>query len=175
MFKFDYELLRRVNLVDQKNDSSADEARKAKAIRRIETFIEIKLQWKDIDVGRRQFSESYMGNIYFIEIWAEGLQIVKNVLRSKNVSGNQQKIRDDYVQILANYESRACNLRDQMVDAARQGLLEEDVLHSIQERWIRLDELLDWYYDSCSRDVDADEFPIFRSAPKWLVGVSNCR
>lgn len=173
MFLFDLELLKPVQVFDRKQVCSTDEARKAEADRRMEDFLEIKRQWKDIDSSQSQFNKSYLQDNYFVPVWVEGLRIVKEAIGSNKGSGNQIQKQSEYIRILTYYESLACNLRDQMVGTARQGLLEKEVLYSIQERWIRLDEILDWYYDFDNRHLGEDIPPTSRWAPKWSVQNSD--
>jgi hypothetical protein len=162
-------LVQRISAVESKCISSADEARKSEAVRRVEEFVEIKRQWRDINTCQSQFSQSYVQDNQFIPIWVEGLRIVQEALGSNNMSSNHIQKRSVYIGILARYEKLACSLRDKLVDTARQGLLKEEILFSIQERWLRLDDLLDWYYDMHNNHLDEDTPPVSRSTPTWLV------
>ncbi|KAJ4375780.1 hypothetical protein N0V83_001057 [Neocucurbitaria cava] len=166
LFSFDLELLRRV---ERKHASSSDEIRKNRAVPRVEEIFEIRQQWQDIELCRSQFSQSYVQDKLFIPVWVEGLRIVKEALRNNHVSGNHMKQRCDYMNILARYEKLACRLRDRLVDTARQGLLTNEVLMSTQERWIRLDGLLDEYHDTYNDHRDEDTSFAPRIAPKWSV------
>lgn len=131
-------------------------------------FHEVRRQWTDIDSNKRQFSQSYMHDTHFVTVWAEGLRIVREGLNS-----NSTQMQNVFTRILKEYESLACILRETMVDTADQGLLKKEVLYSIQDRWIRLDEILDWSYDLRNRDLDEDTSPTSRLTPKWLVSHSN--
>lgn len=134
----------------------------------MEECINIRRQWKEIDSGRQEFNELYMKSTHLIPLWREGLQIIKATLGSNQNSSNQSQ-RNAYRTILAEYESLADNLKTQMVDTAHQGLLETDVLISIQKRWTRLDDVVDWYYNMCNQKMDEDEPRVFRSSSTWLV------
>jgi hypothetical protein len=111
----------------------------------------------------------------FIPIWTEGMRIIKEVLNNNPNSSNQSGKRDAFARIIEEYESRADNLHIQMVDTAHRGLLDLEFLDSIQERWMRLDEIVKWYYDLCNRDIDEDEPQVFRRSPTWLVADSELR
>ena len=167
MFVLNLKLLHRVHIFDRNHVNSTDEVRKAEADRRIGDFYEVKRQWKDIDSNKSQFGQSYMQDTRFVPVWEVGLQIVREVLRNKNSPGNSTQKQSDFMRILTDYESLACSLRDQMVDTAHQGLLKKEVLYSIQDRWIRLDEILDWYYDLRNRDLNEDTPSMSRLSPKW--------
>jgi hypothetical protein len=169
LFLFDLALLRRIWVVERKYASSADEVRKNEAVRRIDEIDEVHSQWEMIDSGENQFSLSYVQSKHFIPIWVEGLGIVKEALRFDNMSSNHVKKRLDYMDIVTRYEQLAYGLRERLVDTARQGLLKNEILFSIQERWIRLDELLDWYYNTYNEHRDEDTPYMSRSAPTWLV------
>jgi hypothetical protein len=165
----------RVQKYHEKGASSADESRKAEGLRWIEDCIDIKQQWKDINSGQCQFSELYMKRNYFIPIWTEGMRIIKEVLNSNPNSSNQSGKRDAFARIIREYESRADNLQTHMVDTAHRGLFDLEFLDPIQERWMRLDEVIEWYYDLCNRDVDEDEPQVFRRSLTWLVADSELR
>jgi hypothetical protein len=169
LFALDFKLLQRVRAADRKHLNSADDARKIEANRRIGDFNEIQRQWKNINSNQSQFSQSYMQDPQFVPVWAEGLRIMKEALGSKSSSSNSIKKQSDFTDILIGYDGLACRLRDEMVGTAHQGHLEKEVLYSIQDRWIRLDEILDWYCDLYNRDLDEDTPPMSRSSPKWLV------
>ena len=103
----------------------------------------------------------------FVPIWKEGMRIIKEVLRSKQVSSNELKKRNDFARILAHYESLADDLQTQMVDTAHQNLFDPEFFNPIQERWMRLDETVKLYYDLCNLGVDEDEHPVFRRSLTW--------
>jgi hypothetical protein len=111
----------------------------------------------------------------FIPIWTEGLRIIKEVLNSNPNSSNQSGKRDAFARMIEEYEGRADDLRTQMVDTARQGLFDLEFLDPIQERWMRLDEIVKWYYDLCNRNVDEDEPQVFRRSFTWSVADSELR
>ncbi|ORY15962.1 hypothetical protein BCR34DRAFT_143714 [Clohesyomyces aquaticus] len=167
LFSLDLQLFLRVHAVNRKCTSSTDETRKAEAVRRVGDFMELKRQWRDIDSGQRQFRQSYVQDNSFVPVWVEGLRIVKETLRSINFSGKQDQKQREYMKILASYETLAGKLHDEMIDLARQGLLDKEVLFSIQERWIRLDEILDWYYDLLNGQIGEGVHPMSRAAPQW--------
>jgi hypothetical protein len=164
---FDIRLVHRVQKFHQKRVSSVDETRKAEALRWVEDCNDIRQQWKDIDSGQCQFSELYMKSDRFVPIWKEGMRIIKEVLRSKQVSSNESKKRNDFARILAHYESLADDLQTQMVDTAHQNLFDPEFFNPIQERWMRLDETVKLYYDLCNLGVDEDEHPVFRRSLTW--------
>lgn len=167
LFLFDLSLIRRVYAFHDKQRHSEDESHKIEANRWIEEYIEIKHQWKNIELGQGQFTQSYMEDRYFIPFWTEGLRIVKDALRDNRTSTNAIEKRSVFTRILTEYEKLACSLQEKLIDASRQGLLEKGVIISIQDRWVKLEEVLRWYYDSRNalRDEDsAYELPI---APTW--------
>jgi hypothetical protein len=165
--QFDLELVKRVQKFHQKPSSSMDETRKAEVLRLLEDCNDIRQQWRDIDSGKCQFSELYMTSDLLVPIWAEGLRIIKEVIRSKQVSNEQSNKRNVFARILLDYESRAGRLQEQMVDAARHGLLDPDFLNPIQGRWLRLDETIDLHYDLCNLDADEDMPSFCRQSPTW--------
>jgi hypothetical protein len=164
---FDIRLVHRVQRFHQKRASSTDGTRKAETLRWVEDCNDIRQQWKDIDSGQCQFSELYMKSNRFVPIWTEGMRIIKEVLKSKQISSNQSKKRDDFARILADYESLADDLQIQMVDAAHQGIFDPGFLNPIQERWIRLDETVKLHYDLCNLDYDEDIPSVFRRSLTW--------
>jgi hypothetical protein len=101
------------------------------------------------------------------------MRIIKEILKSKEVSSNQSKKRDDYAHILANYESLADDLKTQMVDTAQQGLFNPEFINPIQERWMRLDETMKLHYKLCNVDVDEDEPLLCRRSLTWQVADSQ--
>jgi hypothetical protein len=109
----------------------------------------------------------------FIPIWTEGMRIIKEVLKSNQVSSNQSRKRDDFARILGEYESQADNLRVQMVDTADRGLFDPEFLNPIQERWMRLDETIELHYYLCNLCVDEGEPHVFRRSLTWLVADSE--
>jgi hypothetical protein len=169
------QLLQRVQRFYEKRASPTDEAHKAKAVPSVEECIEIRQQWKDVDSGQFKFSQRYMTSNHFVPIWTEGLRIIKETLGSNQMSNNQPKKRNDFERILLHYETLTKSLKSRMVDAAHRGLLESEVLFSIQDRWVRLDEVVDWYYNLCNLDVNEDECRIVRNSSTWLVTDSNLR
>jgi hypothetical protein len=164
---FDIRLVHRVQKFHLKRASSTDETRKTEALRWVEDCDDIKQQWKDIDLGQCQFSELYMKSKCFVPIWQEGMRIIKEVLRSKQVSSNQSKKRDDFARILEDYESLADDLQTHMVDAAKQGLFDPEFFTPIQERWMRLDETIKLHYDLRNLDVDKDKPTVSRRSLPW--------
>lgn len=166
---FDLQLAKRVHKFHQKGASSADETRKARALRWIEDCNDFNQQWKDIDSGQCNFSELYLKSSGYKPIWTEGMRIIKEVLKSNQVSSNQSRKRDDFARIVGEYESRANKLQTQLIDVSHRGLLEEECLDSIQERWMRLDEIVELYYYLCNRHVGEDEPCDSRSSLEWLV------
>ncbi|USP78909.1 hypothetical protein yc1106_06183 [Curvularia clavata] len=164
---FDLQLVQRVQKFHQKSSSSIDETRKAAALLLLEDCNDIRQQWRDIDSGKCQFSELYMTSDLLVPIWAEGLRIIKDVIRSKQVSSEQSNKRNVFARILLDYESLAGRLQERMVDAARQGLFDPDFLNPIQERWLRLDETIDLHYNLCNVDADEDMHSFCRQSPTW--------
>jgi hypothetical protein len=140
--------------------STADEAHKAEALRRLSEFDEIKEQWKDIQLHKYRFNQFYLKDHQFIPVWAKGLQNIRIVLGCKKVCGDQIEKRRTFESILLGYEKQADHLLGALVDAAVEGILEQEILSSIQERWMRLDETLNCYHD----DTDTP-----RSIRTWLV------
>lgn len=165
--------MHRVQRFHQKGASSADETRKADALRWIEDCNDIRQQWKDIDSGQSQFSELYMKSKCFIPIWTEGMRIIKDVLKNNQTSNNHSKKRDDFARIIREYEIQAANLQTQMVDTAQRGVFDPEFLDPIQERWMRLDEILDLHYDLCNIYSGEDEFIVLRHSLTWLVADSQ--
>ncbi|KAJ4302811.1 hypothetical protein N0V90_001702 [Kalmusia sp. IMI 367209] len=161
----DDELIRRVQKFYQKRTSSADEARKAKNAQLLKDCIEIKRQWKDINSGKCNFTHLYMKSDQFIPIWAEGLKIIKEAFVGN--ASHQSKKRSDFEKILYNCDTLASQIMSQMIDIAHQGLLDLEVLYSIQARWIRLDEVLKWYYDLCNEDADEPGQRVYRISLTW--------
>lgn len=93
----------------------------------------------------------------FIPILVEGLRIVKEALKSaNNMSANRNQQRSQFMGILAGYEKLACKPRDRLVDTARESLLTKEVLLSIGERWVRLDEVLEEYHDTLNDNRDEE-------------------
>jgi hypothetical protein len=104
------------------------------------------------------------------------MRIIKEALKSSYLSSNQSQKRDAYASILGRYESQADNLQTRMVDIARRGLFDPEFLNPIQERWMRLDETVELYYDLYNRFVDVDDEPYaLRSSLPWLVADSELR
>jgi hypothetical protein len=101
------------------------------------------------------------------------MRIIKEVLKSNQVSSNQSRKRDDFARILGEYESQADNLRVQMVDTADRGLFDPEFLNPIQERWMRLDETIELHYYLCNLCVDEGEPHVFRRSLTWLVADSE--
>ncbi|KAH7416910.1 hypothetical protein BKA64DRAFT_656489 [Cadophora sp. MPI-SDFR-AT-0126] len=160
LFSFDYELSRRVRAVDRKIVNTPDEPHIAEAAHRMSEYDEVKLQWNDIQSSTRQFSQSYLTNGNFVAIWADALRIIGMVLGSKKNSGDQIGKRKVFKNILLGYEKQANQLMEALIDVASDGALGEEVLSLIQERWIRLDETLDRYFD----DEDSREhIPTWRN------------
>lgn len=164
---FDRQLVTRVQKFHDKRASPTDEIRESKTLRLLADCGVVRQQWEDIDSGQCQFSELYLTSNSLVPIWTEGMRIIKGVLRSKQTSNNQSKVRDDYVRILTDYESLADDLQTQMVDAAHQGLFEPEFFHPIQERWMRLDETVKLYCDSCNHNAHDDGFHVFRRSLTW--------
>jgi hypothetical protein len=113
----------------------------------------------------------------FIPIWEEGMRIIREGLESNQDSSNQSRKRDGLMSTIGEYETQADHLETWMVDAARRGLFNLEFLSPIQERWMRLDETVELYYDSCNqnRNVYDDEPLIFRSSLTWLVADPELR
>ncbi|KAH7064451.1 hypothetical protein BKA63DRAFT_558363 [Paraphoma chrysanthemicola] len=164
---FDIRLVHRVQRFQLKRASSTDGPRNAEAIDWVADCNYIRQQWKDINSGQCQFSELYMKSNDFVPVWTEGMRIIKEVLRSKQISGNQSKKRDDFARILTDYESLAVDLQTEMVDAAQQGLFEPEFFKPIQERWMRLDETVKLHYGICNLDVDEDTPFLPRRSLTW--------
>ncbi|KAL1595964.1 hypothetical protein SLS60_009654 [Paraconiothyrium brasiliense] len=164
----DVEMLRRVQKFYQKRTLPADDARKAKAGPLLKDCNDAMRQWKEINSGKRQFSHSYLKNGHFDRIWAEGLRIITEALRRNQPSNNQSQ-KQSFERILHKCDTLASELMSQMVDVAHQGLLDATVFWSIQARWLRLDEVLNWYYDLCNLDADESEQRVSRVSPTWLV------
>lgn len=171
----DVQLFKRVQNFYQNRAASLDEARKARGVPSLEECFQIRQQWKNIDSGQRQFSQLYMKSDHFVPVWKEGLRIVKEALQRNQTFNNQSQKRNDFEKILSQYETLAESLKSQIVDAAHRGLLEAEVFYSIQARWIRLDEILDWYYDLYNINVDEDVPHVSRRSSNWLVSNSKLR
>jgi uncharacterized protein Yka (UPF0111/DUF47 family) len=103
------------------------------------------------------------------------MRIIKEVLKSNQVSNDQSRKRDDFARIIREYESQADSLQTQMVDTAHRGLFEPEFLNPIQERWMRLDETVKLHYDLCNLYIDEDEPIVFRQSLTWLVADSELR
>lgn len=131
--------------------------------------MEIKRQWRNIESSQSQFTQSYMEDRYFVPFWTEGLHIVKGALRNNRASTNAMKKRSDFVRILTEYEDMACTLQQKLIDASGRGLLEDAVMFSIQDRWVKLDEVLKWYYDSQNRVRDKNTPPSSPTSLGWYV------
>lgn len=164
---FDRQLVTRVQKFHDKRALPTDEARKSRTLRLLADCDDVIKQWEDIDSGQCHFSELYLTRNSFVPIWTEGMRIIKGVLSSKQTSNNQSKVRDDYARILSHYESLADDLQTQMVDAAHQGLFEPEFFHPIQERWMRLDETVKLYCDSCNHNAHDDVSHVFRRSLTW--------
>jgi hypothetical protein len=113
----------------------------------------------------------------FIPIWEEGMRIIREGLESNQDSSNQSRKRDGLMSTIGEYETQADHLETCMVDAARRGLFNPEFLSPIQERWMRLDETVELYYDSCNqnRNVYDDDPLMFRSSLTWLVADPELR
>lgn len=168
MFLFDLELLRRVQALDRKDVSSADETRKAEALSRLSEFAEIKRQWKDIGSCKHRFNKLYLKDSQFIYFWEKGLQVIRRVLGCTEVSGNQIEKRRTFESILLGYDNRASALYTELIHIAGEDILEEDVLYLIRERWMRLDDVLNWYYNVYLFPEEGAPY-MSRSAPTWSV------
>lgn len=168
LFLLDNELLRRVQALERKRVSSADELHKADARSRLSEFAEIKRQWRDIGSCKHQFNQSYLKDRRFVGFWEEGLQSIRKVLGCNEVSRNQDEKRSTFVSILLRYEKLAGSLLAELLHVAGDGVLQEDVIYLIRERWMRLDEVLDWYYNSRSDIQEGTPYPS-RSTPNWSV------
>ena len=170
MFLFDYELLHRVQALDRKDIKSADEVRKAKASSRLSEFKEIKRQWKDIGECKCRFNQLYLKDKRFVSFWEEGLRHVRMVLKNQETSANQIGTRRTFQGILLGYDRMAYSVSEELDHVAGEGVLDQEILDSIQERWMRLDDLLDWYFDAYMK-CKKDEPDSFRHAPKWSVPI----
>lgn len=164
---FDRQLVTRVQRFHEKRALPTNETRKSKILRLLADCEDVMKQWNDIDSGQCQFSELYLTSNSLVPIWTEGMRIIKGVLRNKQASNNQSKIRDDFAHILLHYESLADDLQTRMVDAAHQSLFKPEFFHPIQERWMRLDETVKLHYDLCNQDADEDVSHIFRQSLTW--------
>lgn len=108
------------------------------------------MQWKEIESHERRFNQTYLKDPRFIPIWTEGLKNIKVVLNCKKGNSDQVEKRKRFVNILLGYEKHADHLLDALKNAAAQGILDAEIQDSIQERWMRLDDTLNWYH----RDVN---------------------
>ncbi|KAL5389674.1 hypothetical protein DPSP01_002169 [Paraphaeosphaeria sporulosa] len=162
----DDEMIKRVQRFYQKRNLSVDEARRTKMVPLVNDCIEIKRQWKEINSGKCEFTHLYMRRKWLIPIWAESLRIIKEALAGNQTSNRSQK-QTHYEQILHRCDTLANDVKDHMLDIAREGLLDPEVLSSIQGRWLRLDGILNWYYDLHKREADEPEQRWLRISPTW--------
>ena len=136
------------------------------ALNRLEDIRELKRQWWDIDSFSHQFNQSYLRDRQFIPYWTIGLKHIRAVLTRKDASANHAKTRGDYQAILWEYQECAISLYNTLCDVAGEAALEEGVLNLIRERWMKLDELFDWYCRGALRDEDI-KYSDLPHAPTW--------
>lgn len=146
LFSFDRKLLRRVEILDQKDASCDDEARKKEALDRLEDIKELKRQWRDIDSFNHQFNQSYLTDGRFIPFWTKGLKHIRMVLSRKDASANHINMREVYRSIVWDYHECTNSLYQTLHDVVGEIALEESTLDLIRERWMKLDELFEWYF-----------------------------
>jgi hypothetical protein len=169
LVEFELNLFQRVHAFHKKQTSCTDEERKTEAVRWVGEYKDFLQQRKDIENGQRRFSHSYLRDESFVPIWTEGLRVVKNVFKNSNSSKNQTQKQNVYMGYITSYEKQARTLQNQMVDIALQGLLEEPIINSIRNRWVKLDSSIEWYYEWRNRTIDPVKNTSTRIAPKWLV------
>lgn len=150
---FDRALIKRVRALERRVAFNTDNTQGA-------DLRDIDKQFEDIYSTKYGFNKLYLKNERFIAIWEIGLRHVRRVLESKESNGNHAKQRDDFESILLSYRILAFNLKDAVIDAAVEGVLEQKVLYLIRDRWTRLDEVLDWYHEHTDTS---------RTIPTWLV------
>jgi hypothetical protein len=161
-------MIKRVQRFYRKCNLSADDARKTKMVPLVNDCFEIQRQWKEINSGQCKFAQSYMRCKQLIPIWTESLRIIKQALEGNQTSHGSQK-QSDYENILHKCDTLASGVTAHMLGVARKGLLDSEVLSTIQERWLRMDEVLNWYYDLHNREADEPEQRWSRISPTWLV------
>lgn len=169
MFQFDLKLLHRVENLDQKEQKDAYSTGRTlstEASSRLEVTRDLRRQWKDIEYHQFHFNQSYLKDGQLIEFWEKGLKRIRIVLASKAVSANQVQMREDYQEIVSEYNRCACSLYDTLCDIAGESAIEDCILDLVRERWMRLDDLFDCHLRTSSGDEDV-KYSNLRTAPTW--------
>jgi hypothetical protein len=157
---FDRKIIKRVQALDKRVASNTDEVRKTDALYHPGELRDIDNQFNDIYWAKYGFNELYLKDERFIAFWRIALQHIRIVLESKESNNNHTKKRDVFEQIFLSYWKLAFKLRDAIIDAVSEDILEQEVLDVISERWTPLDEILDWYHEHTNTS---------RTVPSWSV------
>ncbi len=117
-------------------------------------------QLNSIKLGAALFHPSYLEERIFITIWQKAVNILRQLLPHELAPDQPPDNTQAYSEYLSLMEAEAENLTEQIVHAASKGSLTPNALLTLEERWVRLDEILDWR---------KDRYGVARMLQSWYV------
>ncbi len=102
---------------------------------------EIYGQFKSIELSEADFHEGYFQERMIVTYWAKSLLLAREFLKE----GVTEKTVDRFaLTAIERAEDEAVKLPSKLLRAASQGSLTRDMIVTIEERWTRLDEILNF-------------------------------
>lgn len=141
LFSLDMKLIKKAKTIQVREHDKVkveDPTRAAELSSRIEQLRELEYEGRNGSGLSLSFADTYLTDKQFAPIWKRYLNFLKTVLSSKKKVPAELQRREQTRQALLNYESLAHQLRHALVEAAKVGLLEYDILSAIRGRWIQL-------------------------------------
>ena len=107
------------------------------AVRQDLVFVEaIQLQFNSLWAKKARFRDEYLEDTGLVQFWQKAFALARQIMASRT--------NHDFTDYLGPVEDRATDLQRTLLNAASHNVLTLKMVFAIGERWMRLDEMLDF-------------------------------
>jgi hypothetical protein len=106
----------------------------------------ISQQFEDIDLGGAEFDNAYLEERFFIQYWQKSTHLARQLMPVELRSNPDEQWISKQLGLA---EQKATVLADQILHAASNGSLAQDTVSVLGERWVCLEESLDFRAQEC--------------------------
>ncbi|KAH6626575.1 hypothetical protein B0J18DRAFT_425155 [Chaetomium sp. MPI-SDFR-AT-0129] len=113
--------------------NAGDTASQAEARRNLDDIQALSVQFGDITEGRRAFGEGYLRDRHMIYFWAKALSFGSQAYRASP----EDPLSKAFEAVMGGLVRELAMVEDCLVAAAGEGVLEDEVMYTVGERWSR--------------------------------------
>jgi hypothetical protein len=99
-------------------------------------------QFEEVLVGTGRFHENYLEERYFISLWQKSLYMSRQCIQAE--LGDTSNGPRTITSMITALEQKAAALPEKVLQAAGKGSLSSETLLLLEERWIRLEQVVEY-------------------------------